>query len=371
MTQQPNPQADNRSQWEGPATMRAVVMREFGDHGVLRLEEVATPPPAAGEAVVQVGAVEVSRTRDVATRSGRHPFSQQVSLPHVLGGHSAGVVVAVGDGVDPSLVGSRVGVMGHHACGQCAACRAGLEEECSELEILGIHRWGSYAEFTAVHEDQLHILPTDIDMAEAAALAATGSIALTQLRTAQVGPGSIALVTGMTGALASVLAALGSLLGATMIGLSRRPTAITPSTSLTVLDSTRADLGEAILAATDGVKPRAVIDNVCSPEVFERYFSTLANGARIVVSGAIGTPEMPVLPVPARTIYSRSISLIGLRSHTAAINKEFWQMVRDGFRLPPGVVHDYSLEAAPTTHEAISNGTTVGHTVLRVSKAVH
>jgi L-gulonate 5-dehydrogenase len=349
--------------------MRAVVMDEFGGPGVLRLEDVATPHPGPGEAVVQVAAVEVSRTRDVATRSGLHPFSRQVSLPHVLGGHFAGVVAAVGERVDPSLAGQRVGVMGHHTCGRCDACRAGLDGECTQLEIVGIHRWGSYAEYTCVHADELHLLPDDIGMAEAAALAATGPIALTQLRTAQAGPGTIVLITGLTGALASVLAALSPVLGATVIGLSRRPGAVTPRAGLTVLDSARPDLTEAILTATGGVRPQAVIDNICSPDVFERYFPALANGARIVVSGAIGTPEMPILPVPAREIYSRSISLIGVRSHTETMTADFWPMVHDGFRLPPGLVHEYPLAAAPKAHEAVLNDSAMGHTILRVTGA--
>lgn len=370
MTQRLNRDPENRLQWEGPAGMRAVVMREFGAPDVLQVEdEVATPRPEPGEVLIRVAAVEVSRTRDVATRSGLHPFSRQISLPHVLGGHCAGMVAAAGQGVDPAWVGRPVAVMGHHTCGLCAACRAGLRDECSELEILGIHRWGSYAEFTCVHEDQLHLLPGELDLAEAAALAATGSIALTQLRIARVGPGTVVLVTGMTGALASVLAAVGAVLGARMIGLSRRPAAVTPSSGLTVLDSTAPDLGERILAATNGAQPQAVIDNVCAPAVFEQYFPTLANGARVVVSGAIAAPELPVLPVPARSIYSRNISLIGVRSHTEADSEHFWQLVRDGFRLPSGLVHEHPLEAAASAHCAVLSGSAIGHTILRVSTA--
>jgi hypothetical protein len=44
--------------------------------------------------------------------------------------------------------------------------------------------------------------------------------------------------------------------------------------------------------------------------------------------------------------------------------------VRDGFRLPPGLVHEEALEAAPAVHDAVTKGTAVGHTVLRVSDSV-
>ena len=350
--------------------MRAVVMRAFGDPDVLELEDVPAPQPAAGEALVRVAAVEVSRTRDVAARSGHHPFSRQITLPHVLGGDFAGVVEAVGDGVDPALTGMRVAAMNTHTCGECVACRSGREHECTQLEMVGIHRWGSYAELTRVPAGSLHVLPDGIEMAEAAALAATGPIALEQLRVAAVTSGSDVLITGVTGALATVLAALAPRFGARAIGLSRRVSAVPPSLDITVLDSWREDLTEAILAATGGKGPDAAIDNVAAPDVFDRYFPTLVNGARIVISGAIGTPGLPVLQVPAAPLYIRSISLLGVRTATARTTRDFWDLVRDGFRLPPGLVHEVPLETAAAAHDAVINGTAAGHTVLRVSDTV-
>jgi NADPH:quinone reductase-like Zn-dependent oxidoreductase len=352
------------------ALMRAVVMRAFGDPDVLEIEDVPTPSPAAGEALVRVAAVEVSRTRDVATRSGRHPFSPMITLPHVLGGDFAGVVEAVGADVDPALVGTRVAAMNTHTCGECVACRSGREYECTQLEMVGIHRWGSYAEFTRVPAGSLHALPGGIGLAEAAALAATGPVALTQLRTAAVTDGSAVLITGVTGALATVLAALAASLGARVIGLTRRVGAVAPSLDITVLDSEREDLTRAILEATQGAGPDSAIDNIAAPGVFDRYFPTLANGARIVISGAIGTPELPVLRVPAMPLYIRSICLLGVRTATARTTLDFWDLVRDGFRLPPGLVREEPLENVSAVHAAVINGSAVGHTVLRVSDTV-
>ena len=44
--------------------------------------------------------------------------------------------------------------------------------------------------------------------------------------------------------------------------------------------------------------------------------------------------------------------------------------MRDGFRLPPGLVHEEALEAAAAVHDAVIKGTAAGHTVLRVSDSV-
>ena len=206
--------------------MRAVVMRAFGDADVLEWEDVGEPSLGPGEVLVRVGAVAVSRTRDLATRTGRHPFSRAVSLPHVLGGDFAGVVEGVGAGVDAGLAGRRVAASCSCPCGVCVPCRTGREPQCSSLEMLGIHRWGSYAELVAVPAANLEELPDDISMSQAAALAANGPIAHTQLEVAEVAAGTWVLVTGVTGALGSLLVALAHARGARVVGLSRRTAAI-------------------------------------------------------------------------------------------------------------------------------------------------
>ena len=347
--------------------MRAMVMRSFGGPDVLQLEDVATPRAELGEVLVRVGAVEVSRTRDAGTRSGRHPFSQQVHLPHILGGDFAGVVESAGPGVDATLVGKRVGVTSGIFCGKCDACLSGSQHECLTQEMIGIHRWGSYAEFVRVPIGNLHELPANVGMIEAAAMAATGSIALMQLREARLNAGDKVIVTGVTGALASVLAMLAPAFGVQAIGLSRRVAQTAVSLNATVLDSSRVDLAQAIVDACGGERPNAAIDNVSSPEMFDQYFPVLRNGARIIVSGAIGTPDLPVLRVPAQPMYTRSISLIGIRTADYSAIREFWGLVRDGFRLPHDILHEQPLETAAAAHRRLADGTATGHTILRVS----
>lgn len=346
--------------------MRAVLIREFGDEDVLRLEDVEPPRPGPGEALVRVAAVEVSRTRDVATRTGNHPFSRQVTLPHILGGDFAGVVEEVGDGVDPGLVGRRVAASATQTCGKCPECRAGRSQRCPRLSLLGVHRQGAYAELAVVQAAVVHPIPDDLGMAEAAAMAADGPIAFTQLDVAGAGAGTSVLLTGVTGALGSTLAALGSELGADVVGLSRRPEAIPASLEMTRLDAGDPRLTETLLGLTGGTGLGAAVDNVCAPEAFARYFPALAIGARIVVSGAIGTPELPVLPVPAGPLYVKSISLLGVRTTTPRDDRRFWELVAAGFRLPAGLVHALPLERVAEAHAMIAAGTHRAHTVLTV-----
>ena len=359
--------APHRQQAPGPSTMLAVVMHGFGDPDVLRVEQVPTPDAVPGEVVARIAAVEVSRTRDLGTRSGRHPFSRAVTLPHVLGGDCAGTVVAVGAGVHQALVGRRVGIMNHHTCGQCDACRAGRDDHCSALRMLGIHRWGSYAEYASVWVDSVHLIPDDLPFTEAAAMAATGPVAATQLVAAGVRADDHLLVTGLAGALASMLAALADRLGVHVIGLTRRPDLVPTGSCSAVLDSSSPRLTDDILAATGGDPPRAAIDNVCTPDVFDAYFPTLAHGARVVVSGAIAAPVMPVLSVPARDLYSRSIAVVGIRSHSVPATERFWRDVQEGFRLPPAQLNVEPFTRAADVHRAVADLRTAGHTLLTLA----
>jgi NADPH:quinone reductase-like Zn-dependent oxidoreductase len=348
--------------------MRAIVMRAFGDAHVLALEEVRDPSPGPGEALVRVGAVAVSSTRDIATRTGRHPFSRQVSLPHVLGGDFAGVVEAIGPGLDRALIGQRVAASNSRSCGTCPACQLGNEAQCPDLTMLGIHRWGSYAELSTLPAANLNRIPDNVSLAEAAAMAATGPIALTQLQTGCVTEGAWLLVTGATGALATMLATLGHALSARVIGLSRRPEAIPTALTLAArLNSADPDLADALLTMTSGAGVATAVDNVADGDVFARYFPALATGGRIVVSGAIGGDQLPVLSIPAAPFYLRSLSLLGVRTSAPRDIGAFWRLVHNGLRLPDGLVRELPLDQAAHAHAEMTAGRSVGHTVLSVT----
>jgi NADPH2:quinone reductase len=115
--------------------MRAALYRESGAaRDVLRVADVDTPSPGAGEVLVRVHASGVNPT-DYKTRSGvtRRPIDE-FQVPHQDG---AGVIVAVGPGVDSGRVGERVWVW------FAAAGR----------------RWGTAAEYTMVPSRQAVPLP--------------------------------------------------------------------------------------------------------------------------------------------------------------------------------------------------------------------
>src|SRR5262245_63720418 len=86
--------------------MRAVRVHGQGEPAaVLRVDEVDAPEPDAGRVRLRVGAA-AANLPDVMMCRGSYPIRPE--RPFVLGLEAAGVVDAVGEGVEPSLIGTRV-----------------------------------------------------------------------------------------------------------------------------------------------------------------------------------------------------------------------------------------------------------------------
>lgn len=89
--------------------MRAVVVREFGAPEGFAVEEVPTPEPGPGQVRIAVRAAGVSYVDVLVSRGG---YQVKPPLPFTPGSEFAGVVDALGEGVDELKVGDRVAASG-------------------------------------------------------------------------------------------------------------------------------------------------------------------------------------------------------------------------------------------------------------------
>ena len=186
--------------------MLAVELREFGGPENLVLGERPDPVPGPGEACVDLVAAALNR-RDYWIRVGR-----KVELPAILGSDGAGVVSAVGPGVDSVTVGDEVVIN--------PSLEWGESEEASgpRFRILGVPDQGTYAERIVVRADQLRPRPPGYSWAEAAALPLAGLTAWRVLVThAQDGHGRTILVQGAGGGVATFLVQIAAALGARVV----------------------------------------------------------------------------------------------------------------------------------------------------------
>jgi len=358
---------------KGPVAtpMQAVVLAEFGPPDVLTLAMLPRPEPGPGEVRVRVRASFVAFGRDVSLRNGKHPiFPRLVSLPHVLGGEHAGLIDAVGQGVDASLVGRRVAVSAPVACGRCENCQRHEPWDCTARQTLGIQRKGSNAEYTVVPTDNVQDLPAGLSFEHAAAYAASGPLAWAELDAGGLRAGECLFVPGASGSVGMLLISLARRRGAHIIAATRGRRAAGHLLALgahAVVDSSDPDLAATLRKASPHGGVDVVVDNVADVQMWQRYWPAVARRGRIVVAGQAGNTGEP-LPINVVEFYNRQATLSGLTLGDPRPVAAFWAMLRD----QPLVIADDLVEAFPLAraadaHRRIESGGKVGHVVLSVS----
>lgn len=166
----------------------AIVYTEFGSPDVLHLIEIPDPVAARGEVVVRIEAAGANPI-DAKMRSGKRP-SPPITEPRPVGFDGAGVIEAIGEGVDDFAVGDRV------------AIRDGR---------------GTYASALAISTENLAKLPDSVTMAEGAALGIPAGTAFQSLRSLGVSGGDVLLVHGGSGAVGQAAVQFAVAWGATVV----------------------------------------------------------------------------------------------------------------------------------------------------------
>lgn len=238
--------------------MRAIQISEFGGPEVLRPVELATPEPAAGEALIRVTRAGVNFA-DTHTRE--NSYVQKATLPLIPGGEVAGVVetAPAGASVKP---GQRV------------------------VALTGD---GAYAEYATAPAERCYPVPDDLDDATALALLIQGLTAWHLYRTAgRVTDGESVVVHSAAGGVGSLAVQLGHPLGAgrviaTASSAARREVALGLGADVAV-DSEPEDLAERLVQANEGREVDVVFD-MAGGGAFDASYKALAHFGRIVVCG--------------------------------------------------------------------------------------
>lgn len=157
--------------------MRAMVLTH--PNTPLQLMELAQPTPNADQVLVKVYACGVCRT-DLHLLDSELPT---IPYPIIPGHEVIGRVVAVGKGVDKSLIGQRVGIpwLGH-TCGTCHYCLAEHENLCAQAGFTGYTLNGGYADYIVAESRYCFVIPEQYSDAEAAPLLCAGLIGYRALR---------------------------------------------------------------------------------------------------------------------------------------------------------------------------------------------
>src|SRR5918998_4314197 len=142
-------------------TMRQAVLAA---PGVVEVRDGPLPEPGPGELRVRAEAVGLCGS-DLHALAGEHPF---VELPVVPGHEAAGVVDAVGPGVEGFAPGDRVLLEPNLVDGTCMHCASGRYNLCEHLAVVGCQTAGALAEAFVAAAGRLHRIPEGMSMTAAA-----------------------------------------------------------------------------------------------------------------------------------------------------------------------------------------------------------
>ena len=336
------------------ALLNAYTNAEIGD--AVRIEVVDSPViEAADELIVRVTGAGVCRT-DLHILEGQEFGEGPVPLPHVLGHENAGVVEAVGAGVEHFAVGDPVVCYPFHTTGLDHAERRGCEHYVADRSTPGINAPGGYAEFLKIPERSAVALPRDSEPSAYAPLADAGLAAFRACRKAaeNLRSNDTAYILGAGGLGHLGLQILQILSPATVVAIDVRQEARDLASRLGA-DAVHASFSEAIQASVD--PPKAVIDFVGSEETLSSAIAHMQTGGRLELVGVEGR-----LDISARLLVERELTVSGSLVGTFAELLELTELVAEG-RLEV-VTTKYPLAQVAAALTDLREGRVLGRAVL-------
>lgn len=329
-----------------PETMLAIDPEAPGGPEVLVPAERPVPRPGAGEVLMRVAAAGVNRP-DVLQRKGGYPPPPGASS--ILGLEFAGTVVAVGEGVEPALLGQPM----------CAL-------------VAG----GGYAQYAVAPADQCLPVPESLSMEEAAALPETLFTVWTNLfERAFAVEGDTVLVHGGTSGIGTMAIALARVFGLTIIvtaGSDEKVAAAQALGAHHAVNYRTEDFVARVKEITGGKGVAAVLDMVGGDYV-ARNLQCLADDGRHVSIAVQGGASATI---PLFEIMRRRLTLTGstLRGRDAAfkglvadeLSTTVWPHVEAG-RLKPVMDRSFPLAQAADAHRRMEAGDHVGKIVLTMA----
>lgn len=336
--------------------MKAIVIREFGPPGVMKLEEVPTPEPGPGEVLIKVHAVSVNQTLDTKVRAGR--YARPVKLPLVPGVDPTGVIAKLGPGVTGRKVGDRVAV----------ALRVNRNSGADAIRLMGVHTWGGYAEYVKAVADNTTIIPDAVDFPVATVVARHAPTAFHLLQDhAKVQPGEWVLVMGAAGGLGSAGVQVAKYLGAKVIAAAGTDERVKVGLDLGAdggVNYRTRDLTTEAIRITGGAGVNVVFENIGDPDLFPKAFATLVRYGRLVTAGGHGGG---IVPLDVNRLYLNHITVMGRTGETPEAARLSLQMAAEG-KFKALIDRIMPLSGAVEAHELVESRNLIGKIILDPTK---
>lgn len=326
--------------------MRAVVVDQPGEAGVLHLEEIADPAPQTGEVLIRVASAGINRA-DLLQRRGFYP--PPPGAPDTLGLEVAGIVESLGDGAGGWTRGERV---------------------------MALIEGGGYAELARARATQVVRVPSGLDLVDAGGVPEVFITAHDNLLTrARLQAGETALIHGGAGGVGSAAIQIATQRGCRVIVTAGSAEKVERCLELGAdigIDYNTEDFVARTLDETAGHGADVVLD-VMGASYLERNLEVLATDGRIVVIGMQGGTqgELNLALVSRKRATVMATHLRGRpKEQKAAIVAAFEREVVPslaGGAMRPVIDRVFPLAQVVEAHRLLESGGAIGKVVLQVA----
>ena len=326
-------------------TVRAAVLREVGMP--LEVLDLGLAAPRAGEVLVRIAASGVCHS-DVSVQDGSVPLP----TPIVLGHEGAGVVEAVGAGVDTVRVGDHVVLSFTPMCGHCFHCTRDEGFLCDDgrnrfagrlvdgtcrfsLDGADVHTMamcGTFAERTVVPASSVVAIPRDVPLPLAALLGCGVLTGVGAARhTGHVRPGERVVVVGCGGVGLNViqgarLCGAGEIIAVDPVAEKRELAVRFGATH--AVDPDGSDPVEQVRALTGGRGGDAVFEVVGREATISQALDMTRRGGRLVL---VGVPDLARVPTVLERLYYSARSITACTYGSVNVRAEVPWLI-DGYR---------------------------------------
>src|SRR2546426_1069470 len=326
---------------------------EYHSNDDIRIVELPKPEIGPGELLVQLRACGLCAS-DVME------WYMKPRAPIYPGHEPAGVVVAVGEGVEQFSVGQRVFVHHHVPCMVCHFCQRGSFSQCLTFRATRLYP-GGLAEYMRVPalNAQLDVLPLPDELSlEAATLIEPLACCVRGINRAAVQPGDSVLVLG-AGSNGLVLAQLAQQRGAVRVIIVdpiayRRQSALDAGIDHALdLESGQEYLLQQIYSVNDGRKPDIVLVTPSSISAMQQGLELAGPGGTVLFFAP--PPPAAVLPLTPNTIFFQEISVRTSYSAGPYETRLALDLLRTGRIRPETVItHRFALKDAAKAFQLVA-----------------
>ena len=322
-------------------------IHQTGGPEVLRIEDLPVGLPGPGEIRVRVEAIGLNRA-EAMYRAGL--YRRTPKLPSLMGWEAAGIVEALGEGVQGFTTGERVCVLPSFAIGE----------------------YGVYAEQAIVPARSVIAAPSGLTPVQASSIWMQYFTAYAIIEIAKIGIGDYVLIPAASGSVGLAAIQLANWAGAVPVALTRhsvKAAALRIQGAQHVIATTESDVVAEVMRITGGKGARVAFDPVGGPFIEKLANSLAEEGILFEYGGLSGEPT----PYPHWPAALKGLSIRGWVASSIWNKPERFSRVRDVIlqgltdgNLKPVISRTFPINQIVEAHRFLESNEQIGKIVVTV-----